>query len=109
MGVALLVSGCWSPPSASVRPGGRARAIAGAIEIESVGPSARILTVSAAVNGRTPQARVLLVDPSYRLLTVQYPNGRMETFKIRLHTRIGDIEAGDAVTIRPAEVVERAR
>lgn len=51
-------------------------------------------------------ARVLIMDPSYRLLTVQYPNGATETFKLGLHTRLRQIAAGDAVAIRPMEVIE---
>ena len=54
---------------------------------------------------RAPDARVLVVDPSYRLLTVQYPNGRAEAFKLGLHTRMEGIEAGDSVTIRPVQVI----
>ena len=66
-----------------------------------------VLTVYVApVNKRPPDARVLVVDPSYRLLTVQYPNGRTEIFKLGLHTRMEGIEAGDSVTIRPVEVIE---
>jgi len=49
-------------------------------------------------------ARVLLVDPSYRLLTLRYPDGRDETFKVALGVKLGEMEAGDAVVIRPLEV-----
>lgn len=55
---------------------------------------------------RSPDARVLAVDASYRLLTVQYPNGGTETFKTGLHTRMNGIEAGDSIVIRPIEVIE---
>lgn len=54
----------------------------------------------------TPDARVLIADPSYRVLTVQYPNGETEAFKIGLHTPMQDIAAGDSVAIRPMEAVE---
>ena len=50
-------------------------------------------------------ARVLSVDPSYRLLTVQYPNGQNETFKIGLDGRLREMEAGNDVVIRPVEVL----
>lgn len=59
-----------------------------------------------AMRGRSPDARVLIVDRSYRLLTVQYPSGRTETFKIRLRTPMNGIEAGDAVAIRPVKAIE---
>ena len=61
---------------------------------------------NAGVVSRAPDARVLVVDPSYRLLTVQYTNGGTETFKIGVHTRMKGIEAGDSVAIRPLEVIE---
>jgi len=51
-------------------------------------------------------SRVLLVDPSYRLLTVQYPNGRTDTFKVSLNTRLKDMEPGDSVAIELIEALE---
>jgi len=59
---------------------------------------------------RPPDARVLSVDPSYRVLVVKYPSGRTETFKVAMHTSFEGIEAGDSVWVRPVEVIElRAR
>lgn len=159
---AVLLSGCWTAPSASVRPAGEPRVVAQGIEVDRVvdfakveavdratrtvalsvsgvplpaykiGRSVRnwddvrtadhvratieeVLTVyvagtmdgntgNPAVRSRSPDARVLVVDPSYRMLTVQYPDGRTDIFKVALHTRMNGIEAGDAVTIREAEV-----
>jgi len=51
-------------------------------------------------------AKVLLVDPSYRLLTLQYPDGRDETFKVGLDVRLREMEPGDDVVIRPQEVLD---
>jgi hypothetical protein len=53
--------------------------------------------------GLSQDARVLAADPSYRLLTVQYPDGETETFKIGLHVRTEGIGPGDSVAIRPVE------
>ena len=64
-----------------------------------------ILTVYVADTG-SPDARVLVVDRSYRVLTVQYPSGETEALKVRLNARMEGIEAGDSVTIRPIEVTE---
>ena len=50
-------------------------------------------------------ARVLSVDPSYRLLTRQYTNGVTETFKVGLRVRLSEMACGDAVLTRPTEVV----
>jgi hypothetical protein len=49
-------------------------------------------------------ARVLWVDASYRLLTLRYPDGHDETLKVGLGVRLGEMEAGDDVVIRPLEV-----
>ena len=54
-------------------------------------------------------ARVLSVDPSYRLLTLQYPNGDNETFKVALGVKLKEMEAGDAVVIRPIQAVALQR
>jgi len=52
-----------------------------------------------------PDARVLSADPAYRLLVIQYPDGERETFKVDLDVKLGAIQAGDAVVIRPVELV----
>jgi hypothetical protein len=54
-------------------------------------------------------ARVLMVDPSYRLLTLQYPDGQKETFKVPLGTRLEQMEGGDSVVIRPVQVLALRR
>jgi hypothetical protein len=155
--IAVLLSGCWLPPSASVRPGGMPRTVADRIEVEPLTDSARVeavdraaRTVELSISGvprlaykvgpgvrnwstvhtgdevratikevlnvyvgsqdRSHTPRVLVVEPSYRLLTVQYPNGGTETFKITLHTPMKGIEAGDSIVIRAPEVIDlRAR
>lgn len=62
--------------------------------------------VAPALRNRAPVARMLVVDSSYRLLTVQHPNGRKETFKVGLHTPMDGIEPGDSVELRPVEMIE---
>lgn len=54
-------------------------------------------------------ARVLRVDPSYRLLTLQYPDGRNQTFKVPPGTRLEQMAAGDSVVIRPVAVLAMRR
>jgi len=49
-------------------------------------------------------ARVLTVDPSYRLLAVQYPNGQSETFKPAIGTKLQLMAPGDSVVIKPGNV-----
>ena len=75
------------------------------------------LTVYVLHDGQLPDARgtvsvdarVLMVDPSYRLLTLQYPDGQKETFKVPLGTRLEQMEGGDSVVIRPLEVLALRR
>jgi len=67
-------------------------------------------------NGRLPDgttaeslgvnAKVLKVDPSYRILTLQYPNGESEQFKPGLETRMLAMAPGDSVVVRPLEVTK---
>jgi len=58
------------------------------------------------VPNRSQDARVLVVDPSYRVLTVQYPNGVTEALKVGLGARLEGIEAGDSIAIHPVEVIK---
>ena len=50
-------------------------------------------------------AKVLRVDPSYRLLTLQFPNGRAQTFKVGLDVKLLEMEPGDIVVIRTLELI----
>jgi len=74
------------------------------------------LTVYVLRDGQLPgagalavHARVLAVDPSYRLLKLQYPDGENETVKVPLGTRLEQMEGGDSVVIRPVEVLALRR
>jgi len=72
------------------------------------------LAVYLLANGRLPDgataetlgvnAKVLQVDPSYRLLTLQYPNGQSEIVKPGLNTRMQQMAPGDSVVVRPGEL-----
>jgi hypothetical protein len=48
-------------------------------------------------------ARVQSVDPSYRLLTLQYLNGQTETLKASLDAKLMEMQPGDAVVLQSAE------
>jgi hypothetical protein len=50
-------------------------------------------------------ARVLSVEPSYRLLTLQFPHGHTETFKVDRRVRLEKMASGDEVVIRPVEIL----
>jgi hypothetical protein len=72
------------------------------------------LAVYLLANGRLPggataetlgvNAKVLWVDPSYRLLTLQYPNGQSEKFKTNLDALLQQMAPGDSVVAKPKEV-----
>jgi hypothetical protein len=158
---ALALAGCWTPPNASVQPGGEPRLIQSGITVESVKDPATVqaldsgqgtitlalpsgttatykvgakvkrldqvksgdqvqatvteeLAVYLLADGRLPDgttaeslgvnAKVLLVDPSYRLLTLQYPNGQTDTVKPGLGTLMQQMAPGDSVVVRPQEL-----
>jgi len=50
-------------------------------------------------------ARVQVVDPSYRLLTLQYLNGQTEIMKASLDAKLMEMQPGDAVALESAEAV----
>jgi hypothetical protein len=54
------------------------------------------------------KARVLSVDPSYRLLTLEYSDGWRETVKVGRDANLAWVEPGDEVTIKLLEVVALA-
>lgn len=72
------------------------------------------LAVYLLANGRLPDgttagtlgvnAKVLQVDPSYRLLTLQYANGQSEKFKAGLNSLLQQMAPGDDVVVKPKEV-----
>ena len=49
-------------------------------------------------------ARLLQVDPSYRLLTLQYPDGQSEVVKPGLGSNLEQMAPGDSVVVRPVTV-----
>lgn len=49
---ALLLSGCWTPPTASIGPKGEPRVIENAIEVESLTPLSMVASVDSAARTR---------------------------------------------------------
>ena len=47
--------------------------------------------------------KVTKVDPSYRLLTVQYADGSTKQFKVPLPNTLENVQKGDAVVVRATE------
>lgn len=62
---------------------------------------------SAAAPPRTvvTDAQVLSVDASYRLVTLHFPDGHNETFKMSLQVKLDEMATGDEVSIRPLEAI----
>jgi hypothetical protein len=50
-------------------------------------------------------AQVLSIEPSYRLMTLHFPDGRNETLKVSQQMKLDRVETGDEVTIRPVEAI----
>jgi hypothetical protein len=51
-----------------------------------------------------PPARVLLVDPSYRILTLQYPSGASQAYKVGMRVPLHGIMPGSWVAFHPVAV-----
>jgi hypothetical protein len=161
---AMLLPGCWTPPTADIQPLGPSRLIQAGVVVKSVirlaivqsvdpetqtivmqvpgtpgahayradlkvpgldrlpvGAKVRAivseeLTVYVSRDGRlpgadgvlaetAPQAKVLSIDPSYRLLTLQHRDGETQTFKVEPEVQLERMQAGDDVMIRAPEVV----
>ena len=115
----LLMEGCWHVPTANTQPGGPPRLIAEGIVVESSRSPIAVraeLTVFVSTD-RTLQlpgaserivggARVLEADPSYRLLTLEFADGKREVFKVNQRVKLGQIEPGDDVALRTIGVIE---
>jgi hypothetical protein len=109
--LAALLAGCWTPPNANIEPQGPARIIQKAIRVTAARAVTQELTVYISRDGRLPgsdsmpaeaaKAKVLLVDRSYRLLSLQYPDGRTQTFKVGLDVKLAQMQPGDDVMIQP--------
>jgi hypothetical protein len=56
------------------------------------------------LDSHLPAAHVLAVEPSYRLLTLQYTGGATEVFKVALHARLTGVVPGASVDIHPLSV-----
>jgi hypothetical protein len=50
-------------------------------------------------------AQVLSIEPSYRLMTLHFPDGRDETLKVSRQVKLDEVETGDEVSIRPVEAI----
>jgi hypothetical protein len=50
-----------------------------------------------------PDARVLIYEPSFRMLTLEYPDGATDTFKVSLGAHVHSLPPGAWVSIRPVE------
>ena len=50
-------------------------------------------------------AKVLQIEPAYRLLTLQYPNREVEVLKVGLDAKLSEMEAGDSVVIETTELL----
>ena len=51
-------------------------------------------------------AKVQSVDPSYRLLTLQYVSGQTETLKAGLDAKLMEMQPGDSVVMEAAEALD---
>lgn len=162
--IALILTGCWTPPNANVQPPGEPRLIQSGVSagnnhvratVQTIVAAQRVLNLTLAdgtaitctVNpsvanfdqvqagdrikatlnlklavyvlkaGRLPGtggkdevipfiAKVQTVDPSYRLLKVQFTNGQTAELKASLDANLMEMQPGDAVVLQSAEATK---
>jgi hypothetical protein len=162
--IAIILTGCWTPPNANVQPVGKPGLIQGGIPVQVVQDGVTVVAMDAGQrtltlkhregttktfivnptvenfnqvkvgdqiradvkaelsiyileNGRLTNpdgstrpktinfnAKVLLVDPSYRLLTLQFTNGQKLTIKAGLDVQLERMAPGDDVVMRSNEI-----
>jgi len=88
-----------------IRPGARVKVTVAEQLAVYVLRDGRLPGAGGTLKSIAANAKVLSVDPSYRLLTLQYPGGERETLKVGLDVALGQMEAGDDVVVQPLEVV----
>jgi hypothetical protein len=88
-----------------VRAGDKARATVAQTLSVYVLRNGQLPGTEAAAGPIRTDAKVLMVEPSYRLLTLQYPNRQVETLKVGLDAKLSEMAAGDAVMIETTQLL----
>ena len=89
-----------------VQPGSELRAILQRELTVYVSTDRRLPLAGASSGATVSGARVLAVDPSYRLLTLQFSDGLKETLKVHSGIKLAEMEPGDDVVIRTTRVID---
>lgn len=89
-----------------VHPGSELQAILQRQVTVYVSTDRRLPSTAASSGTIVSGARVLQVDPSYRLLTLQFIDGQKETFKVHRGVKLAEMEPGDDVAIRTIRVID---
>jgi hypothetical protein len=101
------------------QPAGPPRVIQSGIAVKWIDRACRqkrsaLLTVFVSRDGRLPvtdatmpstraTARVLRINVGYRVLTVQYPDSRVQSFKVGRDVQLGKMQSGDDVIIQSSD------
>ncbi len=89
-----------------VQPGAQLRAILQRNLTVYVSTDRRLPLAGGSSGTVVSGARVLDVDPSYRLLTLQFTDGLQETLKVHRGIKLAEMEPGDDVVIRTTRVID---
>jgi len=89
-----------------VRPGSQLRAILQRKLTVYVSTDRRLQLAGASSGTIVSGARVLEVEPSYRLLTLQFVDGLQETLKVHRGIKLAEMEPGDDVAISTTRVID---
>lgn len=107
-GVHSYRAGLQVPDLNRLQAGARVRATVSEELTVYVSHDGRLPGSDGVPGGTESTARILSLDPSYRVLTLQSPDGETRTFKVGLEVRLAQMQAGDEVLIQAPEIVSLA-
>jgi hypothetical protein len=93
------------PDLGRLEPGTPVRALVSEELTVYVSSDGKLPSAPGLVAGAAPTAKILSLDPSYRVLTLRSPDGGTQTFKVGLEMRLGQMHAGDDVLIQEPQIV----
>jgi hypothetical protein len=100
VGAVMILGGCWTPPT-------HLPATTGSPDqnwlVMETGKGTAVMSLtneSLAAEGADAKAKVILIDRSYRLVTVMFGDGHTQTFKVALPDTLDHVKRGDNAIVR---------
>lgn len=100
VGAAVVLGGCWTPPThlpATTESPERNWLV---METGKGTAVMHLTNESISQEATEAKAKVILIDRSYRLVTVMFGDGRTQTFKVPLPDTLEHVQRGDNAIVR---------